>query len=188
MEWKNLSDIVGKSAPILGTLLGGPAGAAIGAIISSALGVENSPEEIKSKLEMDPALCVKLAEIESTQLIRLQELALENSKSEISAASQNISEINETFRQEIKAEHWIIYSWRPAIGFSVAIAIVLSLFCVFFAYFSAMFLGRNDFLLNLPGILTAIAGIIGVVLPILGINSWFHGKALADPTNQAVTK
>ena len=38
MEWKDVANVVGKAAPILGTLLGGPAGAAVGALVASALG------------------------------------------------------------------------------------------------------------------------------------------------------
>jgi hypothetical protein len=32
MDWKDISGLVGKAAPVLGTLLGGPAGGAIGGI------------------------------------------------------------------------------------------------------------------------------------------------------------
>ena len=46
MEWKDLAADVAKAAPILGGLLGGPAGAAVGGLIASALGTSNDPAQI----------------------------------------------------------------------------------------------------------------------------------------------
>ena len=54
MEWKDLKGIVGNAAPLLGNLLGGPAGATVGALVSSVLGVDNSPDEVHKALEADP--------------------------------------------------------------------------------------------------------------------------------------
>ena len=34
MEWKDVAGIVGKAAPLLGTLLGGPAGTAVGGLVA----------------------------------------------------------------------------------------------------------------------------------------------------------
>ena len=42
MDWKDIAGTVGKAAPLLGTLLGGRAGAAVGSIIASALGTGGS--------------------------------------------------------------------------------------------------------------------------------------------------
>lgn len=82
MEWKDLAATIGRNAPMLGTLLGGPAGAAVGAVgamIASALGVGDSPEEVRVALA-DPAAAVKLREIESARSIRLQELVLDQAR------------------------------------------------------------------------------------------------------------
>ena len=46
MDWKDIAGTVGKAAPLLGTLLGGPAGGAVGAIIASALGTGGSADEV----------------------------------------------------------------------------------------------------------------------------------------------
>lgn len=64
LEWKDIANVVGKTAPILGTVLGGPAGGAIGSLVSSALGVENKPSEVIKAIETNPQIAVKLKELE----------------------------------------------------------------------------------------------------------------------------
>jgi hypothetical protein len=89
---------------------------------------------------------------------------------------------------EAVSEHWPTYGWRPAIGFAVAIAVLLSVLTVFAAYGAAILYNRAEGLAQLPGILAAVAGIIGVVSPILGIASWYRGKMQADPTIPTITR
>jgi hypothetical protein len=87
MDWKDIAGAVGKAAPILGTLLGGPAGAAVGAIVASALGTGNDPAEVERAIAADPAALVKLREIEATKQVRLQELLTDQAKAEIQTAA-----------------------------------------------------------------------------------------------------
>ena len=87
MDWKDIASTVGKAAPILGTLLGGPAGAAVGSIIASALGTGNTAEDVSAAIAADPAAMVKLREIEASKTVRLQELAADMAKHEIATAA-----------------------------------------------------------------------------------------------------
>jgi uncharacterized membrane protein YccC len=87
MNWKDLASTVGKAAPILGTLLGGPAGAAVGSIIASALGTGNDPAEVERAIAADPQALVKLREIEASKTVRLQELATDMAKHELATAA-----------------------------------------------------------------------------------------------------
>jgi hypothetical protein len=185
MDWKDIAVAVGKAAPLLGTLLGGPAGAAaaVGGMIASALGTGASPEEVRQALATSPEAIVKLREIEATRQARLQELATDQAKAELAAAAQNAGDVNRTMRAESESEHWPTYSWRPAIGFAVALAVLLAVLTVFGAYGAAIIWDRSEGLAHLPGVLAAIAGIIGVVSPVLGIASWFRGR---KQTNLAV--
>lgn len=75
MDWKDIAGIVGRTAPILGTLVAGPAGAAIGGIIGSILGTGNSPDAIHAAIATDPTAALKLAEYETENRTRLQEMA-----------------------------------------------------------------------------------------------------------------
>jgi hypothetical protein len=86
MDWKDLASIVGKAAPIIGTLLGGPAGGAVGALIASALGTGNDPAEVSAALA-NPDAVIKLREIESRRQVELQSLAVEMAKAELVAST-----------------------------------------------------------------------------------------------------
>lgn len=87
MEWKDIAGVVGKAAPILGTLLGGPAGAAVGALVASALGTGGTPDEVSQALTTNPEAAVKLRQIEADRTVRLQELVTDQAKAEIQAAT-----------------------------------------------------------------------------------------------------
>lgn len=85
MDWKDVAGAVGKAAPMLGTLLGGPAGGAVGAIIASAIGTDNSPEAVEAAIVSNPDALIKLREIEANKTVRLQELVEDHAKAIIQA-------------------------------------------------------------------------------------------------------
>ena len=188
LEWKDIADAVGRTAPLLGTLLGGPAGAAVGALVASALGTGADPDAVAKEIAANPEAALKLREIEARRQIDLQGLAVDWAQAEMQAAAQATGSVNSTMQAEAAAEHWPTYSWRPAIGFAVALAVVGSVLTVFAAYGAALPNGKSDGLAAMPGILAALAGIIAVVSPILGIASWFRGKAQADPNVPTVNR
>jgi len=75
MDWKDIAGVVGKAAPILGGLFGGPAGAALGGIVSSALGVENTPDAISKAIASDPEAAFKLRALEEEHKVEFQRMA-----------------------------------------------------------------------------------------------------------------
>jgi hypothetical protein len=82
MNWNSIKETVGKVAPLAGTLLGGPAGAAVGGLISSALGVENNPGAVAAALN-DPDAVVKLKELESNERQHLLQMQLATLQAEL---------------------------------------------------------------------------------------------------------
>jgi hypothetical protein len=90
MDWKDIAGVVGKAAPILGTLIGGPAGAAIGGIIGSVLGTANTPDAIQASIATDPQAALKLAQYESDNRLKLQQLAFAHADNEIAAQTAAI--------------------------------------------------------------------------------------------------
>jgi len=80
MDWNSVGKVIAKSAPVIGSLLGGPAGGAVGAIVASVLGVENDPDKIAQAINLDPDALVKLKQYElehSAELKRIQFQTLE---------------------------------------------------------------------------------------------------------------
>ena len=79
MDWKDISKLVGGAAPILGTLLGGPAGAAVGGLIASALGTPGGDADaVHAAISADPGAALKLATIESDNRVKLQGMQLDH--------------------------------------------------------------------------------------------------------------
>lgn len=87
MDWKDIAGKVGAAAPVLGTLLGGPAGGAVGSLIAAALGTKSDPEEVDAALAADPAAAQKLRELQAARAARWDELVAEQARLEISTAA-----------------------------------------------------------------------------------------------------
>lgn len=64
MKWSDIGKKVAQAAPLIGGALGGPGGAAMGAIVASVLGVEAQPAAIAQAIQNDPSAALKLAEWE----------------------------------------------------------------------------------------------------------------------------
>lgn len=193
MAWKDVAATVGQYAPMLGAILGGPIGAAVtvaGSIAATALGVPNDADAVAKALSLDPAAAVKLAQIEADKRVQLEGLASDVAKAELAAIVANASDINATMRAEAAAEHWPSYSWRPFIGFCVGFNTAAASVIVLAVFVPMMFGNANaaGAVASLPLVIGALAGISGVVMPILGIASWYRGKMQADPSVPTINK
>lgn len=158
MEWKDLKSIVGKSAPILGTLLGGPAGGAVGALVSSVLGVDNEPDEVHKALSADPSLLLKLRKAEIRQQTQLQQMMVESE-------TKRLSEVNETIRAELASGDKFKSYWRPLFGYVMALtwgAIMLAT--------TYQILFKPDVASNTISALGQLSALWGIGLAVLGIN------------------
>jgi hypothetical protein len=182
MDWRDIAATVGKTAPLLGTLLGGPGGAAIGGIISSVLGTASDPDAVLTALANSPDAAVKLRQIEADRQTKLAELATDQAKAEIAGAVQAAGDVNKTMQAEAASEHWPTYTWRPFIGFVFGLMGATLGITVAACYLGVMFFGgKPETLATLPAMLGAMVGVMGVMSPILGIASWFRGRMQADP-------
>lgn len=93
MNWSDLGKTIAGYAPLLGSVVGGPAGGAIGSVIASALGVDNEPGQIINAIQSDPEAAIKLRKIELDNKTELERLAMETAKLEI-ADKQNARKEN----------------------------------------------------------------------------------------------
>lgn len=170
MEWKDIAADVAKAVPILGGLLGGPAGAAVGGLIASALGTSNDPAQISAALATNPDAFVKLKQIESEQAVRLRELAVTAESNRLQAESAQLATVNTSIQAETKSDHWPTYAWRPFIGFVTGVM-------VFGCYFVLPLLK-----LPVPSVPESVWIMLG---SILGVASFWRGKMQADPNVKA---
>lgn len=85
MNWKDIGNIVVKSAPLLGGVLGGPAGSVAASLIASLFGANpDNPDDIIAKMQADPNAATKLKQLELEHQTALATLASENYKTEVS--------------------------------------------------------------------------------------------------------
>jgi hypothetical protein len=81
--WNKIKGLVSAGAPLIGGLIGGPAGSKVATMVAGALGVENTPEAIEMELAKNPDALLKLKELETTHKTKLEELTLEETKAVI---------------------------------------------------------------------------------------------------------
>ena len=87
--WDNIKELIGASAPVLGTLLGGPAGGAVGGLISKVLGVDNTPEAIELALMNNPDALLKIKELETSKELAILQAELENKRIDVGSVIDN---------------------------------------------------------------------------------------------------
>ena len=165
MDWKDVANEVSKAAPLLGTVLGGPAGGAIGGLIASALGTAHAPDDVAQALTTNPDAAVKLKQIEADHDVEIKKLVFAHADNELAADTQRIQAVNASIQSEAKSDHFPTYTWRPFIGFTFGLYVT--------ALWALPLMGKAPVTLS-PDITLAIGGILGVA-------SWFRGKAQADP-------
>tara|TARA_R110002096_G_scaffold427197_1_gene637733 strand:+ start:75 stop:602 length:528 start_codon:yes stop_codon:yes gene_type:complete len=127
MNWDNVKSLIGNSAPIIGGLLGGPAGAGIGTLISSVLGVEDNPNAVINELKANPEAMLKLQQMQTTHKEKLEEFRL-------SEIEMNLKDVASARDRQIKSEtatgqkDWNLYAlaWLIVGGYFGLIFFLLS--------------------------------------------------------------
>jgi len=76
VKWSDIGSMVGKAAPLVGTLLGGPAGATVGSLVAAALNVNSDPESVNAALVGNPDALIRIQELQVNAKIQLQQLAV----------------------------------------------------------------------------------------------------------------
>ncbi len=87
--WDNIKELIGTSAPVIGTLLGGPAGGAVGGLISKVLGVDNTPEAIELALMNNPDALLKIKELETSKELAILQTELEHKRIDVGSVIDN---------------------------------------------------------------------------------------------------
>ena len=166
-------DFLKTLAPTIATLLGGPAAGMAVKFLADKLGASAETVDAVTAaitgLNETPEGRIKLAEIDAALRIHALETGIDLER----LALQNSSDVNKTMQVEATSEHWPSYSWRPYCGF----------------VFGTMFLGVYFVLplakIPVPVIPVEAWAAMGAVL---GVASWFRGKAQADPANPMQNK
>ena len=124
MNWSDVSKLVGGAAPILGTLLGGPAGAAVGGLIASALGTPGDADAVHAAISADPTAALKLATIESDNRVKLQGMQLDHADRLIAADTAQV-QADAGDRKSAREREVSVRDRTPAVlGWTIVVASV----------------------------------------------------------------
>jgi len=132
MQWKDLAGVVGKAAPIVGGLLGGPLGATAGGLIAKALGVAPFPDAIADVLKNDPTAALKLADLQSNERLRLAELTNQHFEIEARVAEAALTADNDD-RASARAREIAAHDTTPRnLAYSVTAGLFLMIAVILF--------------------------------------------------------
>lgn len=176
MDWKDVAGSIAKVAPLLGTVLGGPPGAAIGgvvALLANAFGLtkeETTPEKITALLTTDPTVAIKLAEIEANTKIELQKLVLQQAQIDLDTYRAELADTSSARQRETaivqatgkKDYNLYTLSWVIVIGFYGLTGLLV---------FTPIPQGQNEVVFMLFG------GIVSGFSTVLG---YFFGSSLSS--------
>ena len=109
MDWSTAIDAIKKAAPMLGTLIGGPAGAVVGGVagsvismVASALGVEPTQDAITAAVSADPQALLKLKELEMSHKETLEKILLDREKLEVERERDILADKQSARARDIK--------------------------------------------------------------------------------------
>lgn len=165
-------DIIKDALPFIGTALGGPLGGMAADFIGSKLGIpQASVDTVKQVLSgMDPAQIAQYKQSDDDFRIKMSQMGYDSIEKLEELNANVVIEVNKTMQAEAASEHWPTYSWRPFCGFVFGITFFGTYFILPLAHISPPTIPSEAWI--------AIGGILGVA-------SFFRGKAQADPAVQS---
>lgn len=163
-----VTDAVKIALPWISTALGGPLGGIAAGLVGKALGMsDTSIDLVAEKLSgMPPEQLASLKIAELNTKMEMQKAGFAHIQALEEFNTRNLEAVNKTMQVEAGAEHWPTYSWRPFNGFLFG----TSIFGIYFLL--------PLFKVPVPVVPTEVWATWGAIL---GIASYFRGKAQADP-------
>jgi hypothetical protein len=117
-KWGNIAGVVGKVAPILGTVLGGPVGAAAGGVVSAVCSLFDvdpedpaAPGKLEAAIKADPEAALKLRQFQLENQTELVRLAMKQDEMYL----QHEAEVQQTWREEVRSGDEYVRRTRPTL-------------------------------------------------------------------------
>jgi hypothetical protein len=176
MNWSDVAKSIGEYAPKVATVLsmtgvGGPAAAAVaaaGSLISGALGVPNTPDDVSQAILTSPDAAVKLKQIESDHGDHLAQIAAQTEAAQLAAATSTLQAVNQTMQTEDKTRP---FSWRDYWGFISGTAFAVVVLAVIYLIWASIYYTKPELLGQIPGVVGAFSVLFGIAATVLGVQS-----------------
>jgi hypothetical protein len=162
--WENVKNAIGSSAPLIGGLIAGKSGEVVGRLLSSALGVENTPAAVEAELKSNPDAFLKMKKMELDNQIELQRLTFMHAELESEEKKIAIINRNATMQAEIASNDPFVRRWRPTFGYSVCLAWVMLFFGVAF-----VMIFNPSQASKVVSAVVALTPLFGIALTVLGV-------------------
>ncbi len=171
-SWLDLGkQLIGEGLPLLGSIVLGKPGEALGGLLGSVLGCEpDDPKAMAKAISENPQLVLELRKAEFKNKEKLQEVSMLIEKNKLVADTARIESVNSTMRVESTAKG-LAGLWRPIWGIVSALAFMTLVVAIAIKLFTDP--------AELPSVLTALASMEwfwAIPLSILGVASWHRGK------------
>jgi hypothetical protein len=176
MDWKDVAKSIASYAPMVSTVLaatgvGAPAAAAISAasaLISGALGVANTPDDVAQALITNPDAAVKLKQIEADHGEHLAQIAAQVEGKELDSQVTQLQTVNETMQVEDKTR---AFSWRDFWGYVSGGAFAFVVGIVGYLVGVAVYYNHPEQLAAIPAIVGSFSVLFGIAATVLGVQS-----------------
>lgn len=155
---------VKNGAPLIGAVLGTPAGVAIGQLVAKAFGSDESDystTDLINKINLDPDAKIKLAEIESNYKIELEKIILQNTFNQMKSANENTANARENNNKHVENIYFSMF---------ISFLVIASFYvCIYWIAIYPQDAGDHDVLYMLFGIAGTAFGAV--------INYWLGSSA-----------
>jgi hypothetical protein len=168
-----MNDTLKSLIPTLAAALGGPLAGMAAKFVTDKLGLPpDTPDNITAMLSgMTPEKLIPLRTADNEFKEAMAKLGYDSFEAIEKLNASVVVEVNKTMQSESASAHWPSYTWRPFIGFTFGFY-VNSLWLLPLFHVTPVIMD--------PSMVLAIGGILGVA-------SYFRGKAQADPTNTTMS-
>lgn len=119
LSWSDVGKTLAGIAPIVGTALGGPAGALVGGMVAKALGTDATPDAVTTAIASDPTNAAKILALQNEHEETLNRMQLDYATAIVNAQGGVV-------KAEASSSSWLAANWRPILMLSFTAIIVVN--------------------------------------------------------------
>ena len=165
-DWASLAEkIAAIGAPLIGGLLGGPAGAAVGEVVAHAIGAATTPDAIDQAIATDPSAAEKIRELEIQNKFSLRAM-------QTAAETARIVAVNQTMQAEARSTS-LWDKWRGAWGWISALAFAAQIGGLVAITVQQGAAAAAQAVASMSGVIMTLWAVPGAIL---GVTAWHVGQ------------